>query len=151
MQQKLDNQVWSWLKIDKQHLLSHWLHQVIGDQHTSFYGKFHLRTQLWDFMHGWIIHVVGKGTPAPLPPIDWKMRRKCNNTYGKMYSPIYPVFWMPAAIPFIVKIRVSSSPGAYSDFGLRVTNSVVRLAGFPGCPFCRAVNFALSSRIFLSV
>lgn len=30
---------------------------------------------------------------------------------------------MPAAMPFIVKMRVSSSPGAYSLVGFNVTNS----------------------------
>ncbi|KAK4777413.1 hypothetical protein SAY87_017600 [Trapa incisa] len=34
-----------------------------------------------------------------------------------------PVFRIPAAIPFIVRIRVSSSPGAYSLFGLSITSS----------------------------
>ena len=38
-----------------------------------------------------------------------------------------PVFCMPAAIPFIVKIRVSSRPGAYSLFGLSLTSSAAGL------------------------
>ena len=38
-----------------------------------------------------------------------------------------PVFCMPAAIPFIVKIRVSSRPGAYSLLGLSLTSSAAGL------------------------
>lgn len=39
----------------------------------------------------------------------------------------YPVFCIPAAMPFMVKIRVSSSPGAYSLIGLSFRSSA---AGF---------------------
>lgn len=38
-----------------------------------------------------------------------------------------PVFCIPAAMPFMVKMRVSSSPGAYSLVGLSFTSSAAGL------------------------
>lgn len=64
-----------------------------------------------------------------------------------------PVFCKPAAIPFMVKIRVSSMPGAYSLVGLSFTSSAAGLLdsiiSFDRCGL--SITWQLGSRIRFSV
>jgi hypothetical protein len=62
---------------------------------------------------------------------------------------LYPVFWMPAATPFMVRMRVSSSPGGNSVVGLSSTSSAARFGDF-GTSLPSEQNWVLWSRIFFS-
>lgn len=63
------------------------------------------------------------------------------------------MFCKPAAIPFIVKMRVSSKPGAYSLVGFSFTSSLAGLfASVMSFEMCgRSVTWKVGSRIRFSV
>lgn len=71
---------------------------------------------------------VDKGllTSMKIAKVEPRERLKIEKN-GMFNYLLYPVFWMPAAIPFMVRIRVSSSPGGNSVVGFNSTNSAARL------------------------